>query len=334
MLKQQYLDSLGTGTTFKAINRGVLENIEIPVPKSVEEQNNIVNRINLLFNKVEKVESQLNNLISRLDTYKESVLNAAIRGKIFSKNSEEESISVVLERIQHEKEKLFKEGRVKKEKPFPPIELDEIPFKLPKGWEWTRLSQLIISGPTNGVYLPQTLYGNGSPILRIDDFNNEACKSSKDLRKVNATKEQIDRYSLKLNNLVINRVNSMSHLGKCVVIKSNMLPSLYESNMMSCQLSSIISADYVCMWLQSILGRKILLSNAKQAVNQASINQRDVMFALVPLPPVAQQIHIMKIVNQTKGQLRFVSQKIERGFQQIKLLKKSILKKAFEGNLT
>ena len=54
----------------------------------------------------------------------------------------DEPASVLLERIRVEKERLVKEGKIKKEKPLPPISEDEIPYDLPEGWVWCRLNEL------------------------------------------------------------------------------------------------------------------------------------------------------------------------------------------------
>ena len=80
-----------------------------------------------------------------LNKLKETILKDAIQGKLVPQNPDDEPASELLKRIKEEKQKLIAEGRTKKEKPLPPISNDEIPFELPKGWEWVRLGELLYS---------------------------------------------------------------------------------------------------------------------------------------------------------------------------------------------
>ena len=70
-----------------------------------------------------------------------------MQGKLTSKwrtnNPDVESASELLKRINAEKEKLVKEGKLKRGKPFPPIKKDEVPFEIPEGWEWCRLGEVV-----------------------------------------------------------------------------------------------------------------------------------------------------------------------------------------------
>lgn len=79
---------------------------------------------------------------------REFILELAIRGKLVPQNPKDEPASVLLMKIRKEKEKLVKEGKIRKEKPLPEIKEDEKPFRLPQGWEWVRLGDvaILISG--------------------------------------------------------------------------------------------------------------------------------------------------------------------------------------------
>jgi restriction endonuclease S subunit len=91
---------------------------------------------------------------------------------------------------------------------------------LPDGWRRLELGNVISSGPKNGIYLPGNRYGTGVPILRIDDFQNNWQRPRDDLRLVTPDPGQAEEFSLSMGDLVINRVNSMTHLGKCLVVGS------------------------------------------------------------------------------------------------------------------
>lgn len=88
---------------------------------------------------------------------KKSILQYAMQGKLVPQDSNDEPASELLKRINAEKEQLIKDGKIKKEKPLPPITNDEIPYDLPQGWQWVRLGgicKLEQGTKVNNVRLP------------------------------------------------------------------------------------------------------------------------------------------------------------------------------------
>ena len=122
-----------------------LKNLIMPLPP-LAEQERIVEKIEELMPLVEeygKAEEQLTALNTEFpDKLRKSILQQAIQGKLTERDPGDEPASELLKRIRAEKEKLIKEGKIKKEKPLPPITEDEIPFELPDGWEWVRLTDV------------------------------------------------------------------------------------------------------------------------------------------------------------------------------------------------
>src|SRR5574344_1377877 len=70
---------------------------------------------------------------------RELILTLAVQGKLVPQDTNDEPASVLLERIRAEKDRLIAEGKIKRDKPLPPITDEEKPFDLPQGWEWVRL---------------------------------------------------------------------------------------------------------------------------------------------------------------------------------------------------
>ncbi|HCP1861098.1 TPA: restriction endonuclease subunit S [Escherichia coli] len=83
-----------------------------------------------------------------VDALKQTILQLAVMGKLVPQDPNDEPASELLKRIAQEKAQLVKEGKIKKQKPLPPISNEEKPFELPEGWEWCRLGDCInlISG--------------------------------------------------------------------------------------------------------------------------------------------------------------------------------------------
>ena len=73
---------------------------------------------------------------------RELILELAVHGKLVPQDPDDEPAGELLKRIRIEKAKLVAEGKIKKEKPLPPIPDEEKPFELPQGWEWVRLGDI------------------------------------------------------------------------------------------------------------------------------------------------------------------------------------------------
>ncbi|HDC4458438.1 TPA: restriction endonuclease subunit S [Enterobacter asburiae] len=83
-----------------------------------------------------------------IEALKQTILQLAVMGKLVPQDPNDEPASELLKRIEQEKAQLVKEGKIKKQKPLPPVIDEEKPFVLPQGWEWCRLGHCIhlISG--------------------------------------------------------------------------------------------------------------------------------------------------------------------------------------------
>jgi type I restriction enzyme S subunit len=93
----------------------------------------------------------LANAPNGINKLREMILQLAVQGRLVPQDPADEPASVLLEKIKTEKEKLIKEGKLKKSKPLPPIRKDEISYELPKGWEWTRLVNIGFINPRNEI---------------------------------------------------------------------------------------------------------------------------------------------------------------------------------------
>ena len=77
-----------------------------------------------------------------IDALKQTILQLAVMGKLVPQDPNDEPASELLKRIEQEKTQLVKEGKIKKQKPLPPVSDEEKPFELPVGWEWVRLGTI------------------------------------------------------------------------------------------------------------------------------------------------------------------------------------------------
>jgi type I restriction enzyme, S subunit len=200
-------------------------------------------------------------------------------------------------------------------------------------WKVTPLGDNVSWGPQNGIYLPQSKYGSGVPILRIDDFQTGWVKSRKLIRFVMATKAEQANYALKTGDIVINRVNSPSHLGKLIVIPHDLNGAIFESNMMRFRVEKAVLPELVVVYLSSRKGMADLKKHAKWAVNQASINQGDVLGVNIPVPSIQEQLIILSALTRAFAWLDRIVSEYANASRLLPRLDQAILTKAFRGDL-
>ena len=157
----------------KNISRDVIYNLPIPLPPLAEQQR-IVARLEELLPDVEAYGTAQERLTAMESSFpqqlRKSLLQEAIQGRLVPQNPADESADVLLQRIRAEKEQLIKEGKIKKQKPLPPITEEEKPFAIPDSWQWVRLGEIctLINGRA---YKQSELLNSGKrPVLRVGNL--------------------------------------------------------------------------------------------------------------------------------------------------------------------
>lgn len=134
-----------TGTTFKAITGDVVSQQLFPLPPLAEQKRIVakIEELEPLVKRYDKAETELSVLNDSFpEQLKKSILQYAIQGKLVAQNVNDEPAEVLYAKIQAEKQKLIKEGKIKKDKPLPLITDEEIPFAIPPTWKWVRLGSI------------------------------------------------------------------------------------------------------------------------------------------------------------------------------------------------
>lgn len=176
---KQQLDNLSRSTAQKNINLEILASVPIPLPPLAEQQR-IVVAIEEAFEKIkdlEKDELKLDLLQKSFPKrMKDSLLQAAIQGKLTEQRASDGDARALVADIQKEKERLIKEGKIKKERVLPEITEDEIPFDIPDSWCWVRLGEVTDYG--TGKQVNQNNIAPNSWILELEDIEKETYKLS------------------------------------------------------------------------------------------------------------------------------------------------------------
>ena len=270
----------------------------IPLPP-LAEQKRIVAKIEELLPLIDRYEQAWTKLEAFNKRFpgdmQKSLLQLAIQGKLVPQRPEEGTGEELYQQIQAEKEKLIKEGKIKKEKPLPEIKEDEIPFDIPESWKWTRLqivSMTIVDCPHS---TPQ-YYENITGFFAI----GTKCMTAKgEISKLfNVDEETYRRRTERLvpekNDIVYSREGS-------IVCRAVLLPEdkkiCLGQRVMLIRCPEGVSPLFLQQYLMSDQTVSLLTQNYK-GVGVKHINVSDVCSLPIPLPPLAEQKRIVAKLNE------------------------------------
>ncbi len=321
----QPLNEMQTGTSYPAVRDKDVFAQKICLPP-LPEQRAIVAKIEELFSELDSGIQNLKTAQAQLKIYRQAVLKKAFEGG-FSEggmNNDQLNLSIAAE----PQETYVHDASIDQN-----IQNADRK-KLPSGWRWVKFGQLFKEKPQNGLYKPSTEYGIGTRIIRIDGFYDGVIKEGYDFKRVKLNPEEISKYALSIGDILINRVNSMSHLGKCGLVKYLEEETVFESNIMKVQVDeNLTEPNFIKHYLSSTKGLVELTKNAKQAVNQASINQQDISNVQIPICSLEEQLSVIKEIESGLSVCDKMEESITESLEKAEALRQSILKKAFEGKL-
>ena len=194
-------ESLSSGTTHrKYLDEKKFSEFQLRLP-SMKEQAAAVERFNEQKQITDCVLAEMEKQKKYAEMLRQSILQQAVEGKLCEQDPKDEPASVLLEKINAEKERLIAEKKIKKQKPLPPISEEEKTFVLPKGWEWCRVGALCES--SLGKMLDKKKNkGQLRPYLR--NLNVQWFKFNlSDVLEMRFTDEEKERYTVKYGDVVI-----------------------------------------------------------------------------------------------------------------------------------
>jgi type I restriction enzyme S subunit len=278
------------GTMIVHIGKEAVCNLLIPLPP-LAEQKRIVAKIEELLpliDRYEKAWSKLEDFNKRFPVdMQKSLLQMAIQGKLVDQRPEEGTGEELYRQIQAEKQRLVKSGKIKKEKPLPEITEGEKNFDIPECWTWVRVGDVCTniqygsskkSAPTGTV-----------PVLRMGNIQNGRIDYNKLV--FTSDEEEIQKYSLEVDDLLFNRTNSKELVGKVAIYKGEQ-PAIYAGYLV--RLTPVnVFADYLNYVMQSQYYWGYCQSVRSDAIGQSNINAEKLKRFVVPLPPLAEQKRIV-----------------------------------------
>lgn len=161
---------------------------------------------------------------------------------------------------------------------------------LPEAWEWKRLGE-ILELIRNGISTKQNEEKEGYPVTRIETIS----KGKIDREKIGYVREDYNtilKYKMISGDILFSHINSAEHIGKTAIFE-NESDELYQGvNLLLLRPNkNIVFPKYLLFYLKEPEVRKYFETRCKKAVNQASLNQKDIIQLKIPLPPLPTQCH-------------------------------------------
>lgn len=262
-----------------------------------------------------------------IEELKAKVFDLAIRGKLVDSSLfEGETVNELLERIRGEKDKLFKEGKLKKSKPISSITEDEIPFELNKNWRWVRLGEIGITqtGTTPSTKIKD--YYNGEiAFIKPADISND--------NGIDYNNESLTKRGLEVGRIIPKNSNMM------VCIGGSIGKTYYTNKLVSCnqQINTLtpmcgVDVKFTHYLLSSEYFYNEILKSASGTATPI-INKSMWDSILVPVPPIDEQKQIVKRVESVLKALSKLEREVESQLATLDQLRKKTLDLTIKGKL-
>ena len=318
----EYTKRVATGSTIKNVPLSGMRNVLIPIPPKDEQQVIIdkLSSLKLLIEKFNIEQSQLNKLNAELrSVLKKSILQEAIQGKLLPQITEEGTAQELLEQIRQEKQRLVKEGKLKKSALLDSIIYkgddnkyyeqvgkkclditEQIPFETPKNWVWTRLSHIANIYTGNSISETEKkskftdVIGRYYIGTKDVDFNNRIIYDN----GIAIPKQYEPDFKLAPNNSILMCIEGGSAGRKIAILNQDVC----FGNKLCCFSPFVGIGKYMYYYLQSPSFFELFNLNKTGIIGGVSIAK--VKEILIPLPPIKEQQRIVAQIVFLFEQLR------------------------------
>ncbi len=290
----------------------------------------------------------------KAEQLRKSILQMAIQGKLVPQDPNDEPAAVLLEKIRAEKQRLIKEGKIKKDKAEsvifrgednrhyekvgnnePVCIEDELPFEIPESWEWIRLGYLIsiISGVS---YYKKDVAKNGIRILRGGNIQNLQVLTFDDDVFL-PTNYKDNEKQVKLNDiLIVASTGSKTVIGKAGYINKEIDNTQIGAFLRIVRLLFSELVEYIKLIFATDYYREHIRTQA-QGTNINNVKAEYITRLLVPIPPISEQSRIVAEIEKYEPLIaeydKLEQQKTKLDGEIYDKLKKSILQYAIQGKL-
>ena len=264
-----------------------------------------------------------------MDTKKlrQKILDLAIRGKLVPQDPNDEPASVLLERIKEEKERLIKEGKIKRSKKTTSSDTyhyGNVPFEVPSSWVWTTLGEISNYGECNNVSVDSIT--DDDWVLELEDLEKDTAKIIQTLsiskRSIKGVRHRFNKGDILYSKLrtYLNKVLVAPQSGYCT---TEIMPFNSYCNVSSYYLNHVLRSAYFLDYTQQ----------CGYGVKMPRLSTTDACNGMIPLPPLAEQKRIVKEIEHWFSLIDVIESGKEDLQATIKQAKSKILDLAIHGKL-
>lgn len=288
------LKSITTGTAVPKFNKTDLKTIPLPVPPLAEQQR-IVDRIESLFAKLDEAKEKAQAVLDSFETRKAAILHKAFTGELTVKWREEHGVGM-------------------------------------ESWKIKRLSD-VVTEFKYGTSEKSDYNNKGIPVLRIPNIGDNGIDLS-DIKYLNHRNVDSESQIHEGDILIIRSNGSRDLVGKAVLVPELGCEYAYASFLIRAKPNhSIINAHYLTIFLNSTDARGQMFRRAKSSAGINNINTKELGSISLTVPSLPEQDEIVHIINEMMEKDQQSKEAAEAALDQIDLMKKSILARAFRGEL-
>jgi type I restriction enzyme, S subunit len=235
-----------------------------------------------------------------VDALEQTILQLAVRGLLVPQDPTDEPASVLLQKIRTEKDHLITQGKIKRDKPLPPITDEEKPFELPQGWEWVRVADLC-SMVTDGEHLTPTRCDDATqvPLVTAKNVRHEIM----DYRVTDYVPRDVaEKCWQRCKPLVgdILMVSVGATLGRLCVLREPLDMVLVRSVTVLRPVHVGVSVDFFALRLMSQDSQAEIWREVKQSAQPCLYLAKSAALKIA-FPPLAEQSRIVTRVNELRS---------------------------------
>jgi len=229
---------------------------------------------------------------------RKAILQLAVMGKLVPQNPDDQPASELLKEIEAEKQRLVKEGKIKKPKPAPLIAQADEPFPVPDNWRWVRIAELAESidyGTSQKTCDDSSLV----PVYRMGNIANGRL-INEGFKYVSPEIDELPRLFLQPNDVLFNRTNSYELVGKSALYTGYAEKATFASYIIRVRFfDAFLSPVFMSLSMNAPYFRSTQIEpEIVQQCGQANFNGTKLSLCVVPLPPLAEQHRIVAHINQ------------------------------------
>lgn len=228
---------------------------------------------------------------------RELILTLAVQGKLVQQDPRDAPASVLLGKIRTEKNRLIAEGKIRRDKPLPPISEEELPFELPTGWEWVRLNELLkkIGAGSTPLGGKEVYTQAGVKFLRSQNVWDDGLRLGGVAFIKMETHAKMSGTVVQANDLLFNITGAS--IGRCAVV-----PADFDEGNVN---QHVVIVRPVLNMFNAFLHKVLVSHHVQQAVMdvQVGVSREGLSIAklgqfLIPVAPLAEQSRIVTRVEE------------------------------------